>query len=126
MVSDDQLHNNGYKPVMLHQKKIVCLNSWEIPWEIPSSLIQLILQEWGEKNQLILSIHWYPSGGTLGHLAKVTVEQYVAMGKKESAELMASSPIWVSEFCSWVKQGRCRRCQIGTECGSDDIFGGGM
>ena len=27
MVSDDQLHNNGYKPVMLHQKKKVCLNS---------------------------------------------------------------------------------------------------
>ena len=61
-------------------------------------------EEWGEKNQLILSIHWYPSGGLLGHLDKVTVEQYVAMGKKQSAQLMASSPIWVSEFCGWSLQ----------------------
>lgn len=30
------------------------------------------LQQWGEKNQLIVSIHYYPSDGKLSHLSKVT------------------------------------------------------
>mmetsp|Transcript_71656 Transcript_71656/g.158306 ORF Transcript_71656/g.158306 Transcript_71656/m.158306 type:complete len:527 (+) Transcript_71656:64-1644(+) len=83
-----------------------------------SSFAKEKLKEWGEKNQLILSIHWYPSGGTLGHLAKVTVEQYVAMGKKESAELMASSPIWVSEFCMLLPEHTAKYLAEFTNAGS--------
>ncbi|CAK9108821.1 unnamed protein product [Durusdinium trenchii] len=62
------------------------------------------LQQWGEKNQLIVSIHYYPSDGKLSHLSKVTPTEYVTMAKKQSAELMASSPIWLSEFCYLLPQ----------------------
>ncbi|CAJ1334654.1 unnamed protein product [Effrenium voratum] len=57
------------------------------------------LQQWGEKNQLVMSIHYYPSDGKLSHLKKVTAPEYVDMARKQSAELMANSPIWLSEFC---------------------------
>ena len=83
-----------------------------------SSKAKKQLKEWGEKNQLILSMHWYPSGGTLGHLAKVTVPEYVAMGKKQSAELMASSPIWLSEYCELLPQDTADLLAQWTDAGS--------
>lgn len=75
-------------------------------------------EEWGEKNQLILSVHWYPSGGLLGHLDKVTPEELVAMSKKQSADLMASSPIWISEFCMLLPKDTAKYLAEFTNAGS--------
>ncbi|CAE7327587.1 unnamed protein product [Symbiodinium natans] len=63
-----------------------------------SSKAQQQLREWGEKCQLILSIHWYPGLGCLSHNTTILPKAFIAMAKEESRDLMASSPLWLSEF----------------------------
>lgn len=78
------------------------------------------LKEWGKKNQLILSFHYYP-GPVLSSPTTMEFDDYIAKAHKQSADVMGNAPLFLSEFWGESAEDEAQRMAQAANLGVDAI-----